>query len=97
MRPVFYSDVVAAARVVLAVPIARQSETCARLLKEAHWADMFTRRLGRPHPIWGGGTLLEAASRHKKAVEPTFDDVAYCEAFGLVLAQLAARKGEQDL
>ena len=92
MRPVLHSDVIAAARALLAVPVALQESTCTRLLREAEWADRFTRRLGKPHPFWGNGTLLGAARGHKWGAEPTFDDPAYCTAFEVVLSQLAGRK-----
>ena len=91
MRPILHSDVRAAARVVLAAPAAAREQTCARLLQETDWADRFTKRLGKPHPFWGNGTLLAAAQRYPLAPEPTFDDLAYCTAFEMVLFQLAGR------
>ena len=97
MRPVMHSDVTAAAWVLLAQPSARWAAQCARLLREADWADRFTRRLGKPHPYWGNGTLLGAAMRHQRAAEPTFDDRRYCSAFEMVLSQLAARKPREVL
>ena len=97
MRPILHSDVIAAARAVLAAPEALRANICARLLQEADWADRFTRRLGKPHPHWGNGTLLAAAQRYKQAVEPTFDDPAYCFAFEMVMSQLAGQKLRGDL
>ncbi|OOY12605.1 hypothetical protein BMG00_01780 [Thioclava marina] len=32
-----------------------------RLFDEAHAADLYRKRLGRLHPIWGDGTLMAAA------------------------------------
>jgi hypothetical protein len=66
-------------------------------LQEAEWADRFTRRLGKPHPFWGNGTLLGAAKQRKWAAEPTFDDPAYCTAFEVVLSQLARQKRQRGL
>lgn len=97
MRPVLHSDVIAVARVVLAAPAALRESTCAKLLQQAEWADRFTRRLGKPHPFWGNGTLLGAAQGHPKAAEPTFDNPAYCSAFEMVLAQLAEQRRHEDL
>ena len=97
MRPVLHSDVIAAARAVLAAPVALRASTCTRLIQEADWADRFTRRLGKPHPLWGNGTLFAAAKRYKLASEPTFDDPAYCSAFEMVMSQLAGQKQRGDL
>ena len=97
MRPVLHSDVIAAARAVLAAPEALRANICARLLQEADWADRFTRRLGKPHPLWGNGTLLTAAQRYRQVAEPTFDDPAYCSAFEIVVSQLAGQKRRGDL
>jgi hypothetical protein len=97
MRAVLHSDVVTAARAVLAVPSLRRAMLCARLLREADWADRYTRRLGRPHAFWGNGTLMGAARGHPLAVEPTFDDPAYCSAFEMILGELAARQARPAL
>ena len=91
MRPILHSDVRAAARAVLAVSPAARDLFCARLIREADWADRFVRRIGKCHPFWGNGTLSAAASAHGLSAERTFDDPEYCSAFELVLAQLAAR------
>lgn len=91
MRPVLHSDVTSAARAVMAVPKQARVRFCARLLQQADWADQFTRRLGKPHPRWGNGTLLAAAKAHVLRPESTFDDPEYSAAFQIVLAQLVAR------
>ena len=97
MRPVLHSDVTTAARALLAVPGSAREGLCARLLREADWADRFTRRLGKPHPFWGNGTLLAAARGHTLMPERSFDDRDYCSAFEMVLAQLLARKDRGHL
>ena len=97
MRSLRHADVIAAARVVLGVPEHRRATLCACLLRQADWADRFTRRLGKPHPAWGNGTLLGAASAWPMMAEPTFDDPAYRAAFMLVLTQVDACKTPGDL
>ena len=97
MRPVLQSDVTAAARALLAVPSHARNSHCARLLREAEWADRYARKLRKPHPYWGNGTLVAAAAGHVQAAEPTFDDPAYCAAVVTVLAQLSARSTGKDL
>lgn len=86
MRAVLLSDVVAAARALRAAPAPRRADLCARLFREADWADRHTRRLGRIHPLWGNGTLLGAAQARRLAPVGTFNDLEYCACFQMVIA-----------
>jgi len=88
MRTVRYSDVSAAARVMLATPPAFRALVCHRMIREAEFADRYVRRLGRLHPAWGNGTLLAAARRRRLAQEPSFSDREYCVCFQHVLNAL---------
>ena len=97
MRPVLLSDVTAAARALIGVPEDRRVAFCRRILAEAEAADRFARRLGRPHPRWGNGTVLAAARAHPLMPEPTCDDPAYCRALVTVLSALDARRRGENL
>ncbi len=88
MRDVFYSDVSAAARVLLSVPLERRTEVCLGMMQEAEVADRFLRRLGKMHPHWGNGTLRSAALRRYPVGEPSFRDPDYCSCFQMVLHHL---------
>lgn len=91
MRSVSYTDVAATVRVLLAVtPMARR-QTLKQLLREAAFADKFVRRLGKLHPKWGNGTLLDAAKRRRMAPELSFDDPEYCKCFSQVVLALSHR------
>ena len=79
MREVHLSDLVAAARVLLAVPA--RDRVCAQLLIEAHCADKFVKRLGRPHSEWGNGTLMAAARARLMTPERSFSDAEYTDCF----------------
>ena len=94
MRRVLYSDVTAAARAVLSVPPGIRLQACVRMLDQAHCADCYTRRLGRPHPIWGNGTLLGAARAGDMADEPGFDCDDYCRCIALVVQHITDRRGQ---
>ncbi|MFC6637846.1 hypothetical protein [Sulfitobacter sediminilitoris] len=61
------------------------------MLREAEWADRFTQRLGKVHPVWGNGTLSDAASRRPLAFEVPLDDPEYCACLALVLLHLSHR------
>jgi len=92
MRPVLHSDMIAAARAVLAVPEEARPDFCLQIMREAETADKFVRRLGKLHPLWGNGTLMGAARAHGMAPEETFGDLAYCRAFQTVLCGVMARE-----
>jgi hypothetical protein len=90
MRRVLYSDVTAAARALLTVPDGARAGVCERMLVRAHYADCYTRRMGRPHPLWGNGTLLAVAWAGRMPREPCFDSDDYCRCIALVVQQIAA-------
>ncbi|ASM71925.1 MULTISPECIES: hypothetical protein [Roseobacteraceae] len=88
MRPVLHTDLRDAARALLARPAQDRLYLCRRMLKEATWAEHHVRRTGRPHPLWGNGTLSDAARKRVLADEPMLDDAHYCECMVLVLLGL---------
>lgn len=90
MRPVLVSDLTSAARVLLAVEPLQRMEMAAQMLKEAEFADRYTRRFRRVHAVFGDGTLAGAARKRTLAVEPTFDNIAYCECLELLVQHLLA-------
>lgn len=92
MRAVLHTDLVAAARALLAVPPQARVALCRQLLGKADWADRFVRRLGRVHPEWGNGTLADAARRAGLAAEPSFSDRSYRDCLLIVLDQMAGRE-----
>ncbi|MFT5626597.1 MAG: hypothetical protein ACI9PY_001275 [Ascidiaceihabitans sp.] len=92
MRPVLHSDLTAAARVLLLEPEIKRSEIVSKMMQEAQYADRYTRRLGKPHPQWGNGTLAAAAQKYVMADEPSMDSSEYCKCLTLVLGSLVARR-----
>ncbi len=91
MRPVLHIDLTDAARALLGMPQPLRQRACTRMIEEAEWADVFARRTGQDHPLWGNGTLSDAARKRVLAREPTLDDTEYCTCLELVLHGLTAR------
>ncbi|APE43808.1 hypothetical protein BOO69_10580 [Sulfitobacter alexandrii] len=91
MRAVLLSDVIAAARALRGVPASGRAVVCARMLREAHWADRHTRRLGKVHAAWGNGTLKAAAEAYGPVGAGRFDDPEFCECLQMVAAALAEK------
>lgn len=57
MRTVLSQDILALAGVLMAQPASRRAALADLLIWRAHVAHKIARRLGRPHPDWGNGTL----------------------------------------
>lgn len=90
MRPILHGDVTAAARALLLVPETAREALCRRMIEEADFADRYAKRLGRPHRLWGNGTLMAAARARPLAEEPALGEERYCRCLELVFRQLLA-------
>ncbi|WP_114964934.1 hypothetical protein [Alkalilacustris brevis] len=95
MRPVLHGDIVAAARVLLRLPRAARRERIQVLIAAARLADAHRLRCGRAHPLYGNGSLMDAASRQPQAPEPLPEDAEYLACLRDVIEGLleARRKG----
>ena len=91
MRPVGHGDVSAAACVLLKAEREQRPRLLGRMLAEAETADAYRRELGRLHPLWGNGSLMGAALRHKRAPEPFLDDPDYASCMAMVFDALVQR------
>ncbi len=97
MRPVLHGDVTAAARALLLVAPEAREALCRRMIEEADFADRYAKRLGRPHRLWGNGTLMAAARARPLADEPGLGEERYCRCletvFRLLLEWRLTRRG----
>ena len=91
MRRCLIGDMLAAAVAVADMAPAAQPPALARLIAEADAAHRHAKRLGRPHPQWGSGSLQE---RCLDAGAPPFrcDDARHLAALAGVAAALARRR-----
>ncbi|MCW8843558.1 MAG: hypothetical protein OQK00_09105 [Rhodobacteraceae bacterium] len=88
MRRVMHGDVVAAARVLFALPNAMRADTCRRMIVEADAAHRYFKRFDHSHSLWGDGSLMAAAGQRPMPPEPGFGDLDYCRCFEQVLTAL---------
>jgi len=88
MRPVMHGDVVAAARVLYALPSGRRGGALERMMHHAARADRFRRKTGRSHPEWGDGSLMVTALATAPPPEPRLDDADYCGCMAMVFEAL---------
>lgn len=61
MRRCLIGDITTAAAVLAATPAARRAPLATRLIAEAHAAHHYAKRMARPHPAWGNGSLMARA------------------------------------
>lgn len=54
-------DLLAATRLLQTLPPADRAPMADRLIHQAHAAHHYHRRMGRPHPLWGNGSLMARA------------------------------------
>lgn len=84
------ADLAATAQLLARWPEADRPAQLDRLLSQTHAADCFSRRLGRPHPQWGNGSLLARALA--EPTSPLPEDHHYWASLSLVAAAIAARR-----
>lgn len=92
MRPVLHGDLVAAARVLLGLPAEERPARMRQLLDAADLGDRYRRRFGRPHPRFGNGSLMAAASAWPMPIEPGLDSREYLDCLGCAIEALLARR-----
>jgi len=92
MRPVLHSDLIFAARALMALPSCARATAADHLIARADAADRYRRRFGRAHADWGNGTLMALACKTTLPPEPSLRDPAYTACLAAVLAALADRR-----
>lgn len=97
MRPILIGDIIAVARSVLDLPRREWANRIIVMLDQAHIADKVTKRTGRPHPVWGNGSLLSASKPKPDRPEPFARDVHYLEALRETLVQILEWKRQRRI
>ena len=89
MRSVGLTDLDLATRALLAAPRGTWAATAAKLIEDAHTADLWRKRQGRAHPNGGTGSLYAQASLYPRAVTSR-STARYCAALSTLLQALEA-------
>lgn len=88
MRTVLLGDIVAAARVLMALPEYSRTATMHKMLYQAHAAHLVFKRLGKPHPQWGNGSLIGRTMSFAQYREPFSTDPNYLASLHVVITAL---------
>ncbi|MGB7320019.1 MAG: hypothetical protein WBC95_01295 [Albidovulum sp.] len=86
MRPLTYGDVSLAAMAIRDLSADVSRIEMLRFLNHAHAADLFRKRTGRAHPLWGDGSLAAVVLKHApRKTEPFLGDPQYLGALSIVI------------
>lgn len=88
MRPVIYNDVLAAVSYVATYPPDRRKIAARALFEEARQAAMHAARFQSAHPLFGDGTLVSAALRHRRCGDTSFQTERGLSAWAAVIEVL---------
>lgn len=91
MRTLLLGDIIAAARALMFVESAGRAALLDLMLKEADAAYRFHKRLLKPHPKWGNGSLMARANIEPQVDEPLVSNYDYLRTLHLVTGNLASR------
>lgn len=97
MRPVQLADIEVAARVLCRVPSKERHAEAKAICQRAKVADKFRKRLGRPHPEFGTGTIMSAMHGYPKSARPDQMTSEYLDALIAICTQLQAIRCDQTL
>ncbi|RUS60440.1 hypothetical protein EGN72_09515 [Pseudorhodobacter sp. E13] len=92
MRSILMGDIIAAARALLECPVQERRARAATMIYHARIADKVRKRTGRPHMVWGNGSLMAAARPKPTRPEPFAGDPEYLAAIKLVAEALLQDK-----
>lgn len=92
MRTVLLGDIVASARALPAVQSANRKGLLDMLIQQAHVAHSFNKRLSKPHPHWGNGSLMSRANLEAQMVEPIGSEPDYLLALQIVIGALVRKR-----
>ena len=97
MRPVQLADIEVAARVLCGVAANERHAEAEAICQRAKIADKFRKRMGRPHPELGSGTIMSAVRGYPQVARPDQLTPEYLDALIAICTQLRAVRCDQNL
>jgi hypothetical protein len=91
MRTILLGDIVGAARALLALPKEGRSGCLDLMITQSHAAHLFQKRLKKPHPIWGNGSLMARANTEQQVDEPFVSNIEYLRTLHFIIGALIVR------
>ena len=97
MRPIQLADIEAAARALCAVAADERIALAKEIYARADIADRYRKRLRRPHPEYGTGTVMSASTRFQQVLRPDCMTPTYLDAIAILGSTLRSGFSNQSL
>jgi hypothetical protein len=94
MRTLLLGDIIAAARALMAVPADCRGGLLETMFQQANAAHHYHKRLLKPHPCWGNGSLMARANAEAQVAEPFWSDLDSLGALQMVIGAIVARTAD---
>lgn len=95
MRRILSTDLIAAAAVLAAAPMPNRAALARDILAQSHAAHAYFKRYGRPHALWGDGSLLTRALAFDHRAPPNLSDAGFLAALAQMARACATHKANQ--
>jgi hypothetical protein len=96
MRRVLIGDLMAAAAVLPSAPQGQRAQLAQNILCQTDAAHRYFKRFGRPHPLWGDGSLLTRALASPRRIAPDLSDANFLHLLALMTLALAHHKSSRS-
>jgi hypothetical protein len=96
VTPVQLADIEVAARVLLATDPVRHDTVLSEIIARADAAERYCKKAGRPHPSFGGGTVMSATASYPKTPRVSFLADADLRAIACVINGLLANSSYKN-
>ncbi len=88
MRAILHVDIVTLGRVLLAVEGRKRKQFCDHIFDQAHAADKYRKKRGKPHLEMGAGSLASACSGLPRKAEPFVSEPEYASCLRLIFDRI---------
>lgn len=95
MRPIQMADIEAAARAICAVAAGERAARARDICFRADVADRYRKRMGRPHPEYGTGSVMSAAAYFQQVSRPDYMGADYVDAILAISSALRSSMSNQ--
>lgn len=95
MRRILPIDLIAAAAVLAAAAPSTRTNLAREMLAQSHAAHAYFKRFGRPHALWGDGSLVTRALAYDHRAAPNLSDAGFLTALAQMTQACAVTKADR--
>lgn len=97
MRPIYPGDLDLVTRTLLACDARNRRALAQRIVQQAQTADRYRKRLGKPHPAFGTGSLISAAQGFPRKNASGACNGAYLASLAVLIQTLQSATRDDSL